>query len=41
MLTLLLIPIVVIGIYPNLLFESMRPAVDGIAQQLGAVIASR
>ena len=39
MLTALLIPIVVIGLYPNLLFESMQPAVQQIAEGLGGAVA--
>jgi NADH-quinone oxidoreductase subunit M len=40
LLAALLVPIVVIGVYPNLLFEPMQPAVQQIAQQLGSVIAA-
>jgi NADH-quinone oxidoreductase subunit M len=36
----LLIPIIVIGVYPNLVLAPMQPAVQQIAQQLGAVVAS-
>jgi NADH-quinone oxidoreductase subunit M len=39
MLAALLIPILVIGLYPNLLFESMQPAVQKIALELGGVVA--
>jgi NADH-quinone oxidoreductase subunit M len=39
MLVALLVPIVVIGFYPNLLFEPMQPAVQAIAQQLNGVLA--
>jgi NADH-quinone oxidoreductase subunit M len=39
MLAALLIPIVVIGLYPNLLFGSMQPAVEQIAKGLGGTIA--
>jgi NADH-quinone oxidoreductase subunit M len=35
----LLVPIVAIGLYPNLLFGPMQPAVDQIAQSLAAVVA--
>jgi NADH-quinone oxidoreductase subunit M len=38
-LALLLVPIVVIGLYPDLLFAPMQPAVDGIAQGLSSVLA--
>ena len=40
LLAALLVPIIVIGVYPNLLFEPMQPAVQQIAQQLGSVIAA-
>jgi NADH-quinone oxidoreductase subunit M len=40
MLVALLIPIVVIGLYPNLLFEPMQPAVAQIAQGLAQTLAS-
>ena len=40
LLVLLLVPIVVIGVYPNLLFAPMQPAVEQIAQQLTSVVAS-
>ncbi len=39
LLAAILVPIVAIGLYPNLLFEPMQPAVQQIAQQLGAVLA--
>jgi NADH-quinone oxidoreductase subunit M len=39
MLVALLIPIVAIGLYPNLLFEPMQPSVQAITQQLNAVLA--
>ena len=39
LLAALLVPIVVIGLYPNLLFGSMQPAVEQIAQQLSSVLA--
>jgi NADH-quinone oxidoreductase subunit M len=39
MLVALLAPIVVIGVYPNLLFEPMQPSVQAITQQLNAVFA--
>ncbi|HET9224830.1 MAG TPA: NADH-quinone oxidoreductase subunit M [Roseiflexaceae bacterium] len=39
MLVALLVPIVVIGFYPNLLFEPMQPAVQAIAQQLNGALA--
>jgi len=40
LLAAILVPIVAIGLYPNLLFEPMQPTVQQIAQQLGAVLAS-
>jgi NADH-quinone oxidoreductase subunit M len=40
LLAVLLVPIIVIGLYPNLLFEPMQPSVQQIAQQLGTVLAS-
>jgi NADH-quinone oxidoreductase subunit M len=40
LLVLLLVPIVAIGVYPNLLFAPMQPAVEQIAQQLTSVVAS-
>ncbi len=39
MLVALLVPIVVIGLYPNLLFESMAPDVERIAQVLAGALA--
>jgi NADH-quinone oxidoreductase subunit M len=39
MLVALLVPIVVIGLYPNLLFGPMQPSVQAITQQLNAVLA--
>jgi NADH-quinone oxidoreductase subunit M len=41
MLVALLIPIVVIGFYPNLLFEPMQPAVQAITQALATVVAGQ
>lgn len=41
LLGLLLVPIVAIGLYPNLLFAPMQPAVDGIAQAISAALAAR
>jgi NADH-quinone oxidoreductase subunit M len=40
MLAALLVPIVVIGFYPNLLFGPMQPAVQQIAQNLTSVLAN-
>ena len=40
MLTALLVPIVVIGFYPNLLLGPMQPAVQQIAQSLTSVLAN-
>ena len=40
MLAALLIPIVVIGLYPNLLFGPMQPSVERIAQGLAGALAS-
>jgi NADH-quinone oxidoreductase subunit M len=40
LLAALLVPIVVIGFYPNLLFGPMQPAVDQIAQGLTTVLAN-
>jgi NADH-quinone oxidoreductase subunit M len=41
MLVALLIPIVVIGFYPNLLFEPMQPAVQAITQALATAVAGQ
>ena len=41
LLAVLLVPIVVIGLYPNLLFAPMQPAVEGIAQAVSAALAAR
>jgi NADH-quinone oxidoreductase subunit M len=41
MLVALLIPIVVIGFYPNLLLAPMQPSVQAIAQQLAAALAGQ
>ena len=41
LLAALLIPIVVIGFYPNLLFEPMQPAVQAITQGLQAAVAGQ
>src|SRR4029453_8723289 len=41
MLVALLVPIVVIGFYPNLLFEPMQPTVQAIAQGLTTVVAGQ
>jgi NADH-quinone oxidoreductase subunit M len=40
-LTLLLIPVIVIGMYPNLILGPMQPTVAQIAQVLSAALASR
>jgi NADH:ubiquinone oxidoreductase subunit 4 (subunit M) len=40
MLAALLVPIVVIGFYPNLLLGPMQPAVQQIAQSLTSVLAN-
>lgn len=37
----LLIPMIVIGLYPNIVFAPMQPAVDLFAQSLNTVLASR
>jgi NADH-quinone oxidoreductase subunit M len=41
MLVALLVPIVAIGLYPNLLFEPMQPAVQAITQGLTAAVAGQ
>jgi NADH-quinone oxidoreductase subunit M len=41
MLVALLIPIVVIGFYPNLLFEPMQPAVQAITQALATAVVGQ
>jgi NADH-quinone oxidoreductase subunit M len=40
-LALLLIPIVAIGLYPNLIFAPIQPAVQQVAQALSLALASR